>query len=223
MMNRQDVMAALGAVRDSSKQRKFVQSIELAINFRGIDFKKAENRIDITVNFPHSTGKSSAKVALFARDRNFIATVKGMVARVITEQEISGFDKKAAGKLADEFDAFLAEGPVMLEVGRHLGQVLAPKGKMPKPILPESSALEQALKTISSGVRVSNKKGKYMPVVHTVVGKEDMDNEKLADNIMAVCSAVSSKVGEQAIKNIYVKLTMSPAVMIGGNQGGGAE
>jgi len=215
-LEKSQVVSALKAMRDTSKQRKFQQSVELAINFRGIDFKKAENRIDVNVTFPYSTGKGAAKTALFAKDKSFISLAKGLVSRIIEESEIASIDKKAAAKLAEEFDAFLAEGPVMLTVGKYLGQVLAPKGKMPKPVTPEIPALEQAIRSLKAGVRLSNKKGKFMPVVHAVVGKEAMPDEELAENIFAAYNAVLAKIGGiQNIRSVYIKLSMGPAIKVG--------
>lgn len=215
-MEKETVLLALKKMRDSSKQRKFEQSVELAINFTGIDFKKAENRIDAYVQLPYSTGKSEASVCLFARDKNFASEAKPKLARVIMESEIEKMDKKSANALAEEFDSFIAEGPVMLTVGKFLGQILAPKGKMPKPIQPELSALEQALKGIKSGTRVSNKKGKYMPVVHAMIGREKMKDEELAENFLAVYNAVFAELPrkEQNIKSSYVKLSMGPSIKV---------
>lgn len=215
-MEKKDFLAALQKVRDSNKQRKFRQSVELAVNFKGIDFKKAENRIDVTVSLPYSTGKGSGKIGVFAKDTNFISLIKDKVARVITEAEIAQMDKKEAGKLAEEFDGFLAEGQVMLAVGKYLGQVLAPKGKMPRVIQPELSALEGALRTMKSGVKVTNKKGRFLPVVHVLLGKEDSKDEELAENALAVYQALLAKLpeGDLNFKSIFLKMTMTPAVKI---------
>lgn len=203
-------------MRDSNKQRKFKQSVELAINFKGLDFKKAENRIDVAVSLPYSTGKSTSKICVFARDKNFLSMIKGKVAKVITEEEIARLDKKEASRLAEEFDGFLAEGPVMLAVGKYLGQVLAPKGKMPKPIQPDVSALESALKSLKSGVKVTNKKGRFMPVVQVLIGKEDSKDEELAENALTVYQAVVAKLPESEanVKSVFVKTTMGPAIKV---------
>ena len=54
--------------------------------------------------------------------------------RVIEESEIEKLGKKEIALIATDFDVLLAEGPVMIAVGKFLGQQLAPKGKMPKPV-----------------------------------------------------------------------------------------
>jgi large subunit ribosomal protein L1 len=142
--------------------------------------------------------------------------IEGKVAKIIVEDEISRLDKKEASKLAEEFDVFLAEGPVMLVVGKYLGQFLAPKGKMPRPIQPDLSALESALRSVKSGIRVTNKKGKFMPVVQALIGKEDSPDEQLAENAFTVYQAVAAKLpdNEINIKSVFLKTTMGPAVKV---------
>jgi len=214
-MNRKDVEQALQEMRKQSKQRRFVQSIELIVNFKGIDFKKQENQIDVKVNLPHATGKKGgAKSLLFARDKNFIAEMQGKVDRIIKEEEIASLDKKAISQIINEFDVLVAEGPVMISVGKFLGQQLAPKGKMPKPVQPSVAAVTAMLQQIGSFTRVSNKKGKFMPVVQLVIGNEQMSDEQLAANSMAVVEAILPRLPQMYanIKSIYVKETMGPPV-----------
>lgn len=215
-MELKEFKQAMQKARDGSKARKFKQSVEVILNFKGIDFKKSENRIDVLVSLPYSTGKASSKVCVFAKDKNFISVIQGKVAKIITEDEISRLDKKEASKLAEEFDVFLAEGPVMLAVGKYLGQILAPKGKMPRPIQPDLSALESALRSVKSGIRVTNKKGKFMPVVQALIGKEDSPDEQLAENAFTVYQTVAAKLpdNEANIKSVFLKTTMGPAVKV---------
>ncbi len=201
-------------MRDASKKRKFEQSIELVINTTGIDFKKAENRIDLAVELPHATSKQSAvKPLVFVRDKDFASQLKDR-AKAIDEADIPKIKKKELAELMENYNAFFAEAPVMVAVGKHLGQELAPKGRMPRPIEPRMASFESALKNVRTGMRVSNNKGKYMPVVHAPIGKEKFTNDQLADNALAVYNAVAGALSqkEQNIKSAYVKLTMGPAI-----------
>lgn len=218
MLKREEVLRALQRVRDESKQRKFQQSVDLTINFKGIDFKKAENQIDVFVDLPHPTGKSSgAKTLVFVKDKDFGAQLKEKAEKIILDHEIPNLKKKDVDLFTKEYDVFLAEGPAMITVGKYLGQQLAPKGKMPKPIQPTVASYEQAVSKSSSGVRITNKKGKFMPLVHITVGNEKNSNEQLADNILAVYNTIISTVERKQhnIKSIYVKLTMGPPIKIG--------
>ena len=58
-MDRTDIQQALKYARELSKKRKFEQSVEFTMNFKGIDFKKAENRIEVDVKIPQTTKKKT--------------------------------------------------------------------------------------------------------------------------------------------------------------------
>ena len=57
---------------------------------------------------------------------------------VISPQEIEelGGNKGKAKKIANAYDFFLSEVPHMGLIGRYLGVVLGPRGKMPRPVPP---------------------------------------------------------------------------------------
>lgn len=221
-MHKKDLAAAFKAMRGQTKQRKFKQSIELIINFRGLDTKKPESQVDVKVSLPNPTGrKGTGKSLLFAKTKDFIEAVKPKFDRIIEESKIAGLSKKDVAQIASEFDVILAEGPVMIAVGKHLGQQLAPKGKMPKPVQPNPSLVDQMLGQMGSVTRISNKKGKFMPLVQTVIGSEEMDDEKLSQNAMAVIDAVTGQLPrkQQNLKSVFVKETMGPPVKVGAVQG----
>jgi len=217
-MQKKDVLQALKAMRDASKPRKFVQSIELIINFRDLDTKKPENQVDVKVSLPYATGKKgTGKSLLFARDESFIESVKGLFDKVVLESEIEKLSKKDVSLIVSEFDVLLAEGPVMIAVGKYLGQQLAPKGKMPKPVQPNKAMAEQMIQQMGSVTRVTNKKGKFMPLVQTVIGSEKMQDEQLVENTVMIVDAVTKALPRkhQNIKSIYVKESMGPPIKVG--------
>lgn len=215
-MNLQQIETALASCKAESKKRKFRQSVELYVNFKGIDFSKSQNRIDVNVTLPFATGKAETKVLIFGRDKQFLLEAQKKAARVIAESEIEKIDKKEASRIAEEFDLLLAEGPVMLTVGKFLGQELAPKGKLPKPIQPNIAAIDAALKQVKGSIRLSNKKGKFMPMVHAMIGNETMTDTELAQNTMAIYNSVLGVLPakQQNIKSLVVKLTMGKPVKI---------
>lgn len=218
-MNKREVISALQKARDQSKSRKFEQSVDLTVNFKGIDFKKAENRIDVEVKMPHSTGaKGKSSFAVFVKDKPFAAQLKEIGAEIIMEDDIQALskNKKKLQELIASFDVLLAEGPAMITVGKFLGQALAPKGKMPKPVPANVNAVKSLVESASTSTRISNKKGKYMPVVHLSVGKEKMNDEQLTENILTVYEAIESKLEgkKNNVKSVFVKLTMGPPIKI---------
>lgn len=216
-MNKKDALSAIKKVKQDSKKRNFLQSVEMIVNFTGLDMKKPQNQVNIRVSLPNSTGKGSGKIAIFAKTDAFIKELKDKADLIIKESEIEALSKNKQ-KVAEitSYDALFAEGPVMLTVAKFLGQQLAPKGKMPKPIL-NINSFEEVLANAKTQVTVSNKKGKFMPVVQTVVGKEDMDDNKIVENMLTVYESLVSVLPQkkQNIKNIYIKLTMGSPVKLG--------
>jgi len=215
-VNSQDFLVAVQKMRSGTEKRKFRQAVDLAINFKDMDFSKPDNRIEMSVKLPHAYKAGTSKAVVFVRDKGFASALSGK-AKVILENEIPALDKKAVELLLNEYDVFLAEGPVMLSVGKYLGQQLAPKGKMPKPVTADVKSFDALLTSASGSAKLGNKKGKNMPVVHSAIGNEEMPDEKLAENAFAVYSAVLAELpsGEQNIKSIYMKFTMGPAIKIG--------
>ena len=122
-------------------------------------------------------------------------------------------DKKKGKELADSIDFLVVQAQHMQPLATTFGQVLGPRGKMPNPahIVPPVSDITKIVNRARNSVRVRLKES---PVIQTYVGSEDMDDEKLADNIEAVVKLVTKKLikGENNIKNVVIKSTMGPAV-----------
>jgi large subunit ribosomal protein L1 len=214
-MKKEQVLSALTKLDANSPKRNFAQSVELVITFKDIDLKKPANLFDLKVDMPYSTGRGEGKALLFATSKPFSDSVKTLFSRVIFEDEIAKMKKKEIAELLG-FDVLLAEGPVMIAVGKYLGQDLAPKGKMPRPIPANPELVKTELAKMKAGVRVTNKKGKGVPMVQVLVGKENMKPEELAENISKVYMEVEKALPKQRhnIKAVRVKKTMSPVVKI---------
>jgi len=215
-MKKDDVLKALTELGEKSPKRKFNQSVELLINFKGIDIKKPDQLIDLKIDMPFSTGKGEGKALLFAKTKFFIDQVRAEFSKVILEEEIPKLKKKEIADILT-YDVILAEGPLMISIGKYLGQDLAPKGKMPKPVMPEADLVKKELEKMKSMVRVTNKKGKGVPMIQVLIGRENMKPEELAENIYSVYSEVERALPKkiQNIKSVMVKKTMSPIVRIG--------
>jgi large subunit ribosomal protein L1 len=219
-MDSKNVLPAVEAMNKDSPARKFSQTVELIITFKGLDFKKVENQIDLKVAVPHSAGSTKGKTLVFCRTEAFANICKGIADRVILENEIENIDKKSVNQLMAEFDTLLAEGPVMLTVGRFLGQQLAPRGKMPRPVNADEKSLRSAVEGLTNFVRVSNKRAKSPPMVQMVIGNEKMQPQQLAENVAAVVGAVSDKLPSKGfnIKHVLIKKAMGPVFKVEGFQ-----
>jgi len=196
----------------SAKPRKFTETVEMAINLKEIDMSIPKNRIKEDIIIPHGKGKE-VKVAIIC-GKEMAEKAKGVADLIILPEELESYaeDKKKTKKLANSYDFFVAEAPLMPTIGRVLGKALGPRGKMPKPLPPgsdPSGIIEALRKTVSL-----NSKDKL--VVHAPVGRADMAPEQIAENIEAILKRLTTKLerGSYNIKSAYVKTTMGPSVRI---------
>ncbi|HUO42479.1 MAG TPA: 50S ribosomal protein L1 [Methylomirabilota bacterium] len=208
-----EVVRALGELRQNLVKRKFSQSIDLVVKLREVDLKKPENRINESIPLPNPPEKPLKICVIASGDLGTRAKTAGadmLVSR--SDMESLGKDKKAARKLAQDYDFFIAEAPLMPLVGRALGSFLGPRGKMPTPV-PPTAQIEQIVSGHRKMVRVRMRE---QPVLQCRVGTENMSDEKLVENIQAVFSRIEQKL-ERGVKNvgeILVKTTMSKPVKI---------
>jgi large subunit ribosomal protein L1 len=144
----------------------------------------AKKPVNVNVELPHSTG--SEKKVEVADDK----TIK----------------KLKAGKI--DFDILLATADMMPKLVP-FAKLLGPKGLMPNP---KAGTLIKSAKDADKfkGNNVVVKTEKKQPVIHTIVGKVDMDDKKLSENISAVIEAV----GKKQLLRAYLASTMSPSVKI---------
>ncbi len=207
------IAKAINEATRISKRRKFVQSIDLIINLRDIDLRKPENRIDEIIELPHPAGRG-VKVCVFASGALVSKAREAGADRVIEKDNISrlGADKKVAKKLAKEFDFFVAEGSLMPLVGKHLGSVLGPRGKMPMPV-PPTVDIKSIVERLRRSVRI---RVRGQPVIQCRIGSEEMDGAKVAENVKAVFSKLEGRLakGMGNIERAFVKCTMGSPVEI---------
>ena len=208
MAEKPTVMAVQKAL-ESAKKRNFTETVELAINLKDVDLSIPKNRITDDIILPNGRGRAvkicvigGGELALKAKD---VADV------VITPEELQTIadDKKQAKKLANSTDYFIAEAPLMAVVGKRLGTVLGPRGKMPKPIAPgvDPTAMIDGLR------RTVSVRTKDRMTFHAPVGTVEMSAEELADNIETILKRVELKLekGRMNIASSYVKTTMGPS------------
>jgi len=212
-MDKKTVTQAVQKALSSSKgERKFKQTVELAINLVNVDLTIPKNRIDEEIVLPKGRGKRP-KVALFASGE-LAVKAKNVADVVIQPDEIDKLagDKRRARKLATGTDFFLAEAPLMPTIGRTLGQVLGPRGKMPRPMPPQADPAA-FVTPMRNAVRV---RSRDKPTFHCPIGTEDMSAEDLGENAWAILERVLNKLerGKFNLGSVYVKTTMGPAVRI---------
>ena len=127
-------LAAVKEVLEKSPKRNFRETVDLSINLKDVDLSIPKNRIQEDVILPHGRGRQ-IEVAVIGSGE-LALKAKSLADKVITPEELGTMadDRKSAKKVANEMDFFIAEAPLMPTVGKRLGIVLAPRGKMPKPM-----------------------------------------------------------------------------------------
>jgi len=195
---------------DSKKlDRKFKQNIDLVFNLKNLDLEVPKNRVDEEIVLPHGRGKN-AKIVIFASGELAVKSKKH-ADLLIKPEEIGGFakDKKQFKKIADKHDFFIAEAPLMPTIGKSLGTILGPRGKMPKPV-PPNADVSGMVKNLRNTVKVRSKSNKTF---HTVTGNDDMSKEQIAENVDVIIKRVvgSLERGQMNIGSVYIKTTMGPS------------
>ena len=211
-MAEKSTVTAVQKALESAKKRKFTETVELAINLKDVDLSIPKNRIQDDIILPHGRGKA-VRICVIAGGE-LALKAKAVADRVITPEELGTIadDKKEAKKIANSTDYFIAEAPLMAVIGKRLGTVLGPRGKMPKPIPPgadPTGMIESLRKTVS--VRTKDRK-----TFHAPVGTADMAPEKIAENIDAIMKRVETRLekGKMNIASSFVKTTMGPSERI---------
>jgi len=208
------MVEAVDKIKQSSKEkeRKFKQTVDLVVNLKNIDLNIPKNRVDEDIQLPKGRGVN-AKIALFASGELALKS-KDLVDFLIKPEEIDDYsdDKKAFKKIADDHDYFIAEAPLMPTIGKTLGTVLGPRGKMPRPV-PPAADLTDMVKNLRSTIKIRSKTN---TTFHAIVGNDDMSSEDIADNIQAIIKRLEGVLerGKMNIRSIYIKTTMGPSEKI---------
>ena len=207
------LLTALAGLRKPDAKHGFTHSVELIVKLREIDLKKPENRLNESVELPNSLGKET-KICVIAGGDLATRARAGQADLVMGREDLDklGKDKKATRKLASEYDYFIAEAPMMPLVGKTIGPILGPKGKMPTPV-PPTAPIDQVVQSHRKLIRI---RVRDQPVVQCRIGTEKMPDDEIAENAQAVFNRIEAKLerGAKNIRQVLVKTTMGEPVKV---------
>jgi large subunit ribosomal protein L1 len=213
IMVEKELEDAIEKMKNQSPSRKFVESVDIAINLRDINLQDPSKRFQLEVLLPHPL-KKEIKVCVLAEGAQLVEARSAGAARVIDKDELENISRepKLAKKIAQQYDFFIASAPLMPIIGKNLGKFLGPRGKMPKP-LPPTAPVEPLLKNYNATVQIRLRQS---PVIHARIATVDMENESIKENALAVLRNVEGRLekGENNIQSIYIKATMGPAIKV---------
>jgi large subunit ribosomal protein L1 len=208
----QDIENAVSRALDEAPGRNFRETVDLAVNLRDLDLNDPSNRIDESVVLPAGTGQET-QIVVFAEGETALRA-QDVADEVLDSEALAdlGDDDDAAKDLADETDFFIAEASLMQDIGRYLGTVLGPRGKMPEPLQPDDDVVE-TVERMKNSVQIRSGERRTF---HTRVGAEDMSAEEIADNIDVIMRRLHADLekGPMNVDSVYVKTTMGPAVEV---------
>lgn len=189
---------------------KFTESMDVAVRL-GVDAKKSDQNVRGRIVYPHGTGRSGKRIAVFARgDQADIAKANG--AQIVGFEELAE-QVKQEGKI--DCDVVLATPEAMRIVGT-LGPILGPRGLMPNPKEGTvTTDMAVAIKNVSGGVRFRTDKN---GIIHCTIGTVKMNVQELKENLENLIVELK-KLKPTSSKGVYLRgmtlsSTMGPGIDI---------
>jgi large subunit ribosomal protein L1 len=205
------------SAKAEAKKRNFTQKVDLVINLKDLDLKKNANHVDFYTELKHPVGKKMKICALVGIE--LFDEASKVCDFVISQTEFPKYvlDKHLAKKITEEYDYFIAQADLMGKVAQTFGRIFGPRGKMPNPkagcVVPPKTNLQPIYDRLQKTIRITAKKD---PIIHLMVGNEDMKEEDLAENIdMTYDQLIHHLPGEtNNVKSVFVKLSMGKPIKL---------
>ena len=212
-LDKKTLLEAVKEAKEKSGKKKFTQTVDLILDIKEIDMKAPEGKIQEVVELPHAPAKLN-KICVVASGELALKARRANADNVVEKDGLDALagKKKELRKLAEAYDVFISEASLMQLVGRTLGPVLGPRGKMPIPVpltVDIAAVIERNRKTIV--VRMRNQ-----PIIQCSIGTENQPDEELVDNIQAVLRVLDGKLkrGLKNVKLVFIKTSMGTPVKI---------
>ncbi len=212
-LDNKTLLEAIKQAKSKSGGKKFNQAVDMILDIQEIDMKAPEGKIQEIVALPKPTGKPN-KICIVASGEFALKARAAQADFVVEKADLEGLTgkKKELRKLASEYDIFIAEAPLMPLVGRILGPVLGPRGKMPIPVPPNAdinAILARNRNTVVVRMR-------SQPIIQVSFGTEQMKDEELVENAQAILRVLDGKLkrGLKNVKYMFIKTSMGEPVKV---------
>ena len=182
--------------KDQVKKDKVYGLSEAIALLKQIKYAKFDESIELHLNttaeglrgevsLPHATGKT-VRVA-------------------IVDEAL--LEKLAENKI--DFDVLVSHPSFMPKLARY-AKILGPRGLMPNPKTGTISLKpEEVAKKFAGGLMKWKSEVKF-PLIHQMIGKISADDKAIAENVEGFIKSV----GQDKVKTVFMKTTMSPALQI---------
>jgi len=182
--------------KDQVKKDKVYSLPEAISLLKKIKYAKFDESIELHLNttveglrgevsLPHTTGKTVR-----------VAIVDDALLEKLAENKI-------------EFDVLVSHPSFMPKLARY-AKILGPRGLMPNPKTGTISLKpEEIAKKFAGGLMKWKSEVKF-PLIHQMIGKVSADDKAIAENVEGFIKSV----GQDKVKEVFIKTTMSPALQI---------
>ena len=208
------VAGAIAQLREKhTKDRKFVETIELQLSLKDYDVQK-DKRFVGTVRLP-SVPRPKLKLCLIADELHKQEIKKSNIDIEFTDLDtLKKFnkDKKLVKKWAKKYQILLASDSVLKKVPAVVGPILAKIQRFPL-VVDHNGPLKGKLDDIKGSVKFQLKKVTCMACA---VGNIEMSDDDLKTNIMMALNFLASllKKGWHNLKSVYIKSTMGKPIQV---------
>ncbi len=216
-MEKKNILKTIKELKEKSQKRNFNQTYDLIITLKDLDLKKPEHQVDFFQTLHYPKGKKVKVCALIGPEME--AAAKNAVDKYILVDDFPKYakDKKTTKKLAGQFDFFIAQATIMPKVATTFGRIFGPKGKMPNPkagcVVPPNAPLKPLYERLQKTIHLV---AKTSLMIQAAVGKEDMPDEQVADNILTIYDALIHHLpgAENNVREALLKLTMGKPIQL---------
>ncbi len=210
-INEQKLLKCVEKAKLNSKTRNFVESIDLIINFKGIEMKKTDARLSQVIELPHGRGKEP-KICIIARGELSLQAKK-LGVKVLSDEEMAliARNKRRAKETVKAHNFFLVQSDLMPKVAKQLGRYLGPVGKIPIPF-PATGNISQRIESLKKSVQLNMRK---QPVLQIPVGTDRMEDKKIVENIRSILDFLATKYDlKHNLDSLYLKTTMGKPIKV---------
>jgi large subunit ribosomal protein L1 len=216
-MDKKDAIDVIKNLRQNAGKKNFVQAVDLIITLQDLDFKKPEHQVDFYITLPHAPTKKKNVAALV--DVDMFDDAKGVCDLTIPLYQFEEYakDKKRVKKLAKKMDFFIAQSTIMTKIAANFGRILGPKNKMPNPkagcVVAPKTAMKPLYEKLQRTIRIL---ARTRPFVQITIGREDMSDEQIADNLFLVYDQLIHHLPKERnnLKKLFIKTTMGKPVRV---------
>jgi len=207
------MLECINKMREGSKERKFLQTVELQVSLKDYDPQK-DKRFVGSVRLPNIP-RPNMKICLIADQKHADeVAAAGLDIEVTSLDALKKFnkDKKLIKKWAKKYSLLLATDTLIKKIPTVLGPVLNRIGKFPQPVT-HNDSIAKKVDDVRGSVKWQLKK---VTCLNVAAGNEKMNDEELRQNLVMALNFLASLLKKQwhNLKAINIKTTMGKSVKV---------